>query len=103
MKRIILTVVLCMLWVALSAHEVVAYPNPFNEQVTIKIDALKGCEASQVRVSVVDFAGHSYVISSTLDPATGKLLISAPNLPRGSYIIHVSSPAGVFTVKVLKA
>lgn len=101
--RKILTVVLCMLWVALSATEVVAYPNPFNEQLTVKIDALKGCEAGQVRVLIVDLAGHSFEVNSTLDATTGKLLISAPNLPRGSYIIHVSSPAGVFTVKVLKS
>ena len=99
----IITAVLCTLSITLLANEVAAHPNPFNEQVTVKIDALKDCEAGQVRVLIVDLAGHSFEVNSTLDATTGKLLISAPNLPRGNYIIHVSSPAGVFTVKVLKS
>lgn len=64
--------------------EIVVYPNPATDQLTI---SLRGIPAGNVTVSLVDIFGRTTCSWSAL---TGSLEISLPQLPAGMYLVQVS-------------
>ncbi|MEZ4703167.1 MAG: T9SS type A sorting domain-containing protein [Rhodothermales bacterium] len=72
------------------------YPNPFNPTTTITF-AVK--EAAHVRLSVYDMLGREVqvLVDRVLEAGRYDAGFDAGNLPSGTYLYRLSTPAGTFT------
>ena len=79
------------------------YPNPFNPQTTIRFSML---EASVVKLVVYDVLGREVrvLVDGTREAGTHEVVFEAGNLPSGTYLVQLATPAGSFvqTMQLMK-
>ncbi len=80
-----------------------AYPNPFNPQTTIRFSVP---ESAQVRLAVYDVLGRQVrvLIDGTREAGTHEVVFEAGDLPSGTYLVRLVTPAGSFvqTMQLMK-
>ena len=71
------------------------YPNPFNPQTTIRFSVP---ESAQVRLIVYDVLGRQVrvLVDGTREAGTHEVVFEAGNLPSGTYLYRLETPAGSF-------
>ena len=79
-----------------------SYPNPFNPQTTITFNL---ATRSNVRLTVHDMLGRELevLIQGNLDAGSYEAIFDAGNLPSGTYLYRLITPAGVVTGKMILA
>lgn len=76
------------------------YPNPFNNELNLNIDALK---TEQVQVKLIDMNGAEvFAQSFQLNAGSNILSSNVAHLPSGVYIAQVSTATELFTYKLIK-
>jgi len=72
------------------------YPNPFNPTTTISFSVQ---EATHIRLSVYDLLGREVelLVDRALEAGQYDASFDAGNLPSGTYLYRLSTPAGTFT------
>ena len=77
-----------------------AYPNPFNPTTTIRFNVP---EASRVSLVVFNMLGQEVerLADGVLDAGTHEVSFDAGNIPSGTYMYRLETPAGTFTQKML--
>ena len=79
------------------------YPNPFNPQTTIRFSML---ETSVVKLVVYDVLGREVrvLVDGTREAGTHEVVFEAGNLPSGTYLVQLATPAGSFvqTMQLMK-
>ncbi len=79
------------------------YPNPFNPQTTIRFSVP---EASVVKLVVYDVLGREVrvLVDGTREAGTHEVVFEAGNLPSGTYLVRLVTPAGSFvqTMQLVK-
>ena len=79
------------------------YPNPFNPQTTIRFSVP---ESAQVRLIVYDVLGRQVrvLVDGTREAGTHEVVFEAGNLPSGTYLYRLETPAGSFvqTMQLVK-
>lgn len=85
-----------------QAFELDVFPNPFKEDVTVRIHRLPLATDSQLIVSVHDLLGREIQVLE--DRNTGQLehQMDLAGLPSGVYIVRVESGSGSVSRKVVK-
>ena len=75
------------------------YPNPFNPATRISFDLP---ETSAVRLTVFDLMGRvvEVLADGTLEAGSHEVMFKAANLPSGTYLYRLETPAGSFTQKM---
>lgn len=84
-----------------NTNSISAYPNPFNSDVTVSIDAN---QASTAQVTVFDFSGRS-ILSNNYQVAEGSNIISInemSNLNTGIYFVKVTVDGQEVVIKMIK-
>ncbi len=87
---------------ASSVDKMVAFPNPFTDKISIRVNLAKAASAT---LQLFDFAGR-LVQSIDCQPlsasATLSTELSLPELAPGMYFLRLDGPSGVQTVKLVK-
>ncbi|HRO43079.1 MAG TPA: S8/S53 family peptidase [Flavipsychrobacter sp.] len=83
-----------------NSNAILAYPNPFNEQLTINLLARK---AERLTITITDVTGKTVFVSSQmLHEGTNKLHIKIPALASGIYVCKLMMDDEVRTLRVVK-
>ena len=79
------------------------YPNPFNPQTTIRFGVP---ESAHVKLVVYDVLGRQVrvLVDGTRKAGTHEVVFEAGNLPSGTYLVRLVTPAGSFvqTMQLMK-
>ena len=79
------------------------YPSPFNPQTTIRFGMP---ESAQVRLVVYDVLGRPVrvLVDGTREAGTHEVVFEASDLPSGTYLVRLVTPAGSFvqTMQLMK-
>ena len=77
-----------------------AYPNPFNPTTTVPFAVP---ERGDVRLAVFDLLGREVALlaDGAYDAGHHTARFEADGLPSGTYLVRLTTPAGVFTQKLL--
>ncbi|MFN3445990.1 MAG: T9SS type A sorting domain-containing protein, partial [Bacteroidia bacterium] len=84
-----------------NTNAISAYPNPFNADVTVSVNATK---ASTANVTVFDFSGRN-ILSNNYQVAEGSNIISInemSNLNTGIYFVKVAVDGQEVVIKMIK-
>jgi len=77
------------------------YPNPFNEQTTVSIDARTN---AVVDITLTDISGKSVILSqrSALIKGENQIELQLAELAKGFYLLNVQNGETRRSIKVLK-
>ncbi|MBP9187617.1 MAG: T9SS type A sorting domain-containing protein, partial [Bacteroidia bacterium] len=81
--------------------EITAYPNPFNDKLTVTISDAK---AGVATIEVMDLSGRlMYSVNQTIDNGNQTLTINElSNLSQGVYFVRISTSGNTKVVKMIK-
>jgi hypothetical protein len=70
----------------------IAYPNPFSEEIRIRIDAKR--IRGNVNITLRHPQTGSVVYTGTADPATGEVVIETSAIPGGLFVLRIDTEHG---------
>jgi hypothetical protein len=76
-----------------------AYPNPFNDAITVDLQAIN--LSGKVEVKLLDLTGRT-ILSTTQTVSGSKLLVQMPDLQAGLYLLNITHNGHSQSVKVSK-
>ncbi|MBP9187635.1 MAG: T9SS type A sorting domain-containing protein, partial [Bacteroidia bacterium] len=81
--------------------EIAAYPNPFNDKLTVTISDAK---AGVATIEVMDLSGRlMYAVDQTIDNGNQTITINElSNLSQGVYFVRISTSGNTKVVKMIK-
>jgi len=71
-----------------------AFPNPFVDQLTIRLPESQSCS-----IELIDEQGRSI---QSFEGETTELILQTTTLPQGTYLLRVSSESGAAVIKLVK-
>ncbi len=75
-----------------------AYPNPFDQQITLEMENI---ESREIEVRLVNMSGQE-VFSQSVSALSGQATLETGNLPAGVYLLYVKAGEQIGTMRMVR-
>jgi hypothetical protein len=81
-----------------NSHDILVYPNPFNNEIFININNTEGVE----NIEILNSLGQLIIVIDKQQIVSGIINLQINNHPEGIYILKIKTPTTLFIKQIIK-